>query len=366
MTRDEPTHVLLAGGGSGGHVFPALAVGAELASRGVRVSFAGAPQGMEARLVPRAGIAFHGLPARPLVGRGPLDKVRAAGTLLRSTLAARRLVRRLGADAVVGTGGYASAAAVLGARLARRPAMLVEPNARAGAANRFLSRFVAAAAIADPGAARDLACETELTGVPVRPEFFAVHEALPGAPAPALLVLGGSQGAQALNRTLPPALAAVAARGVAFTLVHQAGERHAEPTREAYAAAGFGADRVRVVPFVDDVAAAMAAADLVLSRAGAITLAEICAAGRPALLLPLAIAGGHQVENARSLAARGAAALLVPAEATPDRAAELLATLLADRAALQAMGRRARTLAMPGAAAAIADRALVLARRRSA
>jgi len=280
---------------------------------------------------------------------------------MRSTFAARRLVRRLGVDVVVGTGGYASGPAALGARLARRPLVLFEPNARAGAANRFLSRFATAAAVSSAEAARDLHCETWLTGVPVRPEFFAVHEALPGAPAPALLVLGGSQGARSLNQALPAALAALASGAAGMpTVVHQAGERHLEEARAAYAAAGFGAGNVRVAAFLDDVAGAMAASDLVISRAGAITLAEICAAGRPSLLLPLSAAAGHQIENARALEQAGAARLLTPDEVTAERLAALLGTLLGDRGALQGMARAARALALPGASAAIGDRVAAL------
>jgi len=350
-------HALLAGGGSGGHIFPALAIAAELAGRGWRVSFAGSPQGMEARLVPQRGVEFHALPARPLVGKGVLDRARGAAVLMRSTFAARKLVKRLGVDVVVGTGGYASASAALGARLAGRPVVLFEPNARAGAANRFLSRFARGAAVSSADAARDLRCDTWLTGVPVRPEFFAVHEALPGAPAPALLVLGGSQGARSLNRALPLALAALAAGAAGpVRVVHQAGERHLEEAREAYAAAGFASANLRVVAFLDDVAGAMRASDLVISRAGAITLAEICAASRPSLLLPLGMAAGHQIENARALERAGAARVLAPEEATAERLAALLGTLLGDREALQGMARSARQLAHPGAAAAIGDR----------
>ncbi len=365
--RTSPFHALLAGGGSGGHIFPALAIAVELAGRGWRVSFAGSPQGMEARLVPQRGIDFHPLPARPLVGKGMLDRARGAAVLLRSTFAARRLVRRLGVDVVVGTGGYASAPAALGGRLARRPVVLFEPNARAGAANRFLSRFAAAAAVSSAEAARDLHCDTWLTGVPVRPEFFAVHEALPGAPAPALLVLGGSQGARALNRALPAALAMLAASGAGVTVLHQAGERHLDEARAAYAAAGLTADSVRIVSFLDDVAGAMAASDLVISRAGAITLAETCAAARPSLLLPLGMAAGHQIENARELERAGAARVLIPEETNAERLSALLGALLGDRALLQGMGRAARALARPGAAAAIGDRvAAVVGSRRAA
>ena len=161
-------HVLLAGGGSGGHIFPALAVGEELTARGWRVSFAGAPEGMEARLVPERGVPFHGLPARALVGRGPLAKVGSLATLGRSAFAASGLIRRIGAHVVLGTGGYASAPAVIGARLAGRPVLLLEPNAHAGVANRWASRWASGAAVGWREAIADLKCPAWVTGVPVR------------------------------------------------------------------------------------------------------------------------------------------------------------------------------------------------------
>lgn len=356
----RPRHVLLAGGGSGGHVFPALAVGAELAGRGWRVSYAGDPAGMEARLVAGRGFAFVPLPARPLVGRGPLARLAALATLARSTAAARRAVGALGVDAVVGTGGYASAPAVLGAVWARRPALLVEPNARPGAANRWLSRWAAAAAVAWEAAGRELACPSFVAGVPIRPEFFAVPPLAADAP-PRLLVLGGSQGSQRLNRLLPGAVAAALARVGALTVLHQCGERHVEEAGALWAASGVAADRFELVPFVADVAGALAAASLVVSRAGAITLAELCAAGRPALLVPLALAGGHQRDNAVHLEAAGAALRCAEEGATAAALGARLAEALADGAALAAMGARARALARPGGAAAIADRVAALA-----
>src|SRR5688572_22993040 len=207
-------HVLFAGGGTGGHVFPALAVAAELQRRGCAVSFLGTAHGLEARLVPQRGIPFTALAAKPVVGRGPLARAGALWTVARSAAAARGVVLRAGAQAVVGTGGYASAPGVLGARLARRPVFLMEVNAHAGAANRWLSRFAAGAAVALEETAGELRCPAWTTGVPVRPEFFAVPElaesALGSAPRP--LVLGGSQGARALNRALPAAVAALRAQ----------------------------------------------------------------------------------------------------------------------------------------------------------
>ena len=359
--------MLLAGGGSGGHLFPALAVGDELERRGWRVSYSGTATGLEAMIAASRGLDFHPLEARAVVGRGALGRASALVALLGSTARAARLVRRLDARVVVATGGYACVPAALGAFVRRRPIVLVEPNATAGLANRALSRIAAAAAVAWPEAARGLRCPARETGVPVRREFFSVPEALPAAPPWRLLVLGGSQGATALNQAVPEALDRLRGeRGLSITVLHQAGRGKDMATRAAYAALGLAAE---VTPFLDDVPGAMAASHLVLSRAGAVTLAEICAAGRPALLFPLHLAAGHQLENARALERAGAAEVL---EAGPTRPreeagapeapgaldvaalAERLSRLL-DRERLASMARAARGLARPAAAAAIAD-----------
>ena len=351
MGSTRSPHALLAGGGSGGHVFPALAVAEALAGRGWRVSFVGGLAGMERRLVEERGLPFYALPARPFLGRGLLSKTKAALTLVRSSVAACGLVRRLEADVVLGTGGYVSAPAVLGARLARRPVLLLEPNARAGVANRFLSRFARGAALGYPEAGADLRCPAWVTGVPVRAAFFGIPQELPESPR--LLVLGGSQGARQVNIAMAQAAPRLLADVPSLSILHQAGARNVEETRAAYGAA---AGRVEVVPFLADVAAAMAESTLVVSRAGAITIAEICAAGRGSVLVPLAIAQAHQVDNARALAAAGAARLVPSNELSPERLGDLLAELLADPAGLAVMARAARGLARPDAAAAVADR----------
>jgi UDP-N-acetylglucosamine--N-acetylmuramyl-(pentapeptide) pyrophosphoryl-undecaprenol N-acetylglucosamine transferase len=373
-------HVLLAGGGSGGHVFPALAVASALLRRGGRATFVGSPQGFEARLVPERGIPFHALPARPVLGRGPIGKTLAAFTLASSTWRARGLARRLAPDAVLGTGGYASAAPVLGARLAGLPVVLLEPNAEPGAANRMLSRFAAGACVAFAETGGGLRCRTWLTGVPVREEIAAIAPELPRGDEVRLLVLGGSQGSRQLNELVPPAMAKVAT-AVPLRVVHQCGKAHVEASRAAWEALGMSdlalGDRVDVVPFLDDVPGALAAAHLVISRAGAITLAELCAAGRPSILVPLAIAAGHQQGNAEALARAGAARVLAGAGATAERLAELLGELLwggpdglreatlggvrggghpASFDTLQQMADAARRLARPDAADAIVDR----------
>jgi UDP-N-acetylglucosamine--N-acetylmuramyl-(pentapeptide) pyrophosphoryl-undecaprenol N-acetylglucosamine transferase len=412
-TTAQRRRVLLAGGGSGGHVFPALAIADELAARGWGVDFTGAATGMEARLVGEHGWPFHPLAARPLVGRGLADRLTALVTLAGSTLAARKLVRSLGAAVVVGTGGYVSAPAVLGAALARVPVLLVEPNAVPGVANRWLSRFAADAALAFPAAAAGLACRSAVTGVPVRAEFSRLPEVAETAGV-ALLVAGGSQGAQQLNELVPEALgrlfggggggasagdggegaspgdAGRAAGGGGdrpsslppLAVLHQAGAGKAEATREAYRRAGMPAAEggpadiaaampappaageppaVRVVEFLADMPAAVGAAHLVVSRAGAITTAELLCAGRPALLVPLTLAGGHQLDNARAVSEAGAAVVVPSADLDAARLATALGELLADRERLARMAAAARAAGRPRAAAAIADRVEALA-----
>jgi UDP-N-acetylglucosamine--N-acetylmuramyl-(pentapeptide) pyrophosphoryl-undecaprenol N-acetylglucosamine transferase len=349
MDGVKAAHALFGGGGSGGHVFPGLAVAAELRRRGWQVSWVGSPGGLEARLVRDHELDFYGLPARPVVGQGVWKKVGAATTLALSAWRARRLVRDLGIRVVLGTGGYVSAPAVVGARLAARPILLVEPNAAPGVANRLLSRLATEAAIAYDETATTLHCATSTTGVPIRDEFFAVAPELPEARPLRLLVLGGSQGARQLNEMLPQALAGLNVGEL--EVVHQCGAAGVAATKEAYS----GMEGITVTPFLDDVAGAMARSHLVVSRAGAITLAEICAAGRATLLLPLLMAGAHQVANARRLADVGAAEMLSK-DASPEELRTLLAELLGHTSRLQAMGRAARGLARANAAVAIADR----------
>ncbi len=355
--RRDPAvrRALLSGGGSGGHVFPALAVAEELVRRGWAVSLAGSPSGMEARLAAERGLAFVAFAARPLLGKSLWAKLGALATLLSSALEARRRIRDGAFDVVVGTGGYASAPAVLGGRWARRPTVLIEPNAEAGLANRWASRFASAAAVAYEATAARLKCLVWVTGVPVRAAFFEIPP-LRADGKPRLLVLGGSQGSLRINRLMPQVLAPLFERSPELSVLHQCGESHLAATLTAYREVGLDTPRLRVVPFVDNVPAALAAVDLVVSRAGAITLAEVCAAGRPSVLLPLVAAGAHQLANATLLAEAGAASLIEDVALDADRLRLELANLLGDRGQLAAMGENARHLARPGAAAAIVDR----------
>jgi UDP-N-acetylglucosamine--N-acetylmuramyl-(pentapeptide) pyrophosphoryl-undecaprenol N-acetylglucosamine transferase len=364
--------VVLAGGGSGGHVFPALAVGEELARRGWRVSAMGSLRGMEAELYTRHGVPFDGLPAEPVVGQGLAGRLSALRALWRGTLAAARRLDALDARAVVATGGYAAAPAMVAARLLGRPLLLVEPNAAAGLTSRLLSFCCREAAVAHSTTVDQLACPAAVTGVPLRPAFSVPPQPLPAlAPPWRLLVLGGSQGAVSLNRTLPAAACALARELAApLVIVHQAGARHLDTTRAAWdatlaahrATGEVPAVTVEVVAFLPDVAAALAACHLVVSRAGAITLAEICASARGSVLLPLALAGGHQQANAEALAAAGAARILATTgAATPEPLTALLREVLAQPEQLVTMAAAARALAQPAAAARIADRVEALA-----
>ncbi len=342
--------VLLTGGGSGGHVFPALAVGDELVLRGWQVTFAGRPDSIEADIVTAHGVPFYGLAAAAVLGRGPLDKTRAALKIAVSAFSARSLLKKLEVDVVVATGAYVSAPAALAARTLRVPLLLLEPNARPGLANRWLSRIASVAATAFEQTAPQMRCRCRLTGVPVRQQFFE-RELRPAAePRWRVLVLGGSQGATDLNRQVPEALAAVVGQlDRALSVLHQTGRGKEAETRSLYASLGVDAD---VVPFLDDVADAMAEADVVLSRSGAVTLAEICAAAKPSLLFPLRIASGHQVENAAVLCEAGAAEMV---DVTDSRTvAEHLGRLMNDDG-LQAMSRSAGRLSRPTAAQDIAD-----------
>ena len=359
--------IALAGGKSGGHVFPALAIADELRRLDADVVFFGQEAGMEARLARRADVPFVAVQARPLVGGSPWSKAVALVTLGVNAMRARRRLRRHGVHAVLGTGGFVSAPTVLGARLARLPVYLLEPNAEPGAANRLLSRVARLAFVAYEETAQRLRCTTRTTGVPVRRAFFDVAALSPSADHSSLLILGGSQGAQVLNERLPGLLLETMAEG---SVVHQCGTANVEACasswNQAMEASGgslernadgtwsgrAGALQVRLVAFLDDMPAALEAADLVVSRAGAITLAELCAAGRGSILVPLPLAGAHQLHNARLLEENGAARVVEQVEI--EQVGQHLGELQQDRNRLVEMGAAARSLAKDAAAREIA------------
>jgi UDP-N-acetylglucosamine--N-acetylmuramyl-(pentapeptide) pyrophosphoryl-undecaprenol N-acetylglucosamine transferase len=352
---------LIAGGGTGGHVFPALALAGEIRRRrpGVPIVFVGTVRGLETTLVPKAGFSLELVRAKGLVGKGWRARLDGLRALPLAFLDSLRLLARHAPRAVVGVGGYASGPLVATAWVRRVPTLIHEQNAVPGLTNRLLAHVAKRVAV---GTARGAAAlpGAIVTGNPVREEFFGILSLSPRAKDRRLriLVVGGSQGAQILNRLVPLALARVAAAGIAFDVVHQAGKDRAKGVVETYAKLGLSADRAAVEEFLDDMPAAYAAADLIVARAGAMTVAEIAAAGRPALLVPFAAAAhGHQDANARALESEGAAVVLSEAEleGTDETLVAALMGLLGDPLRLLAMGEAARRSAEPDAAARLCD-----------
>ena len=345
--------ILIAAGGTGGHLFPGLAVADELARRdgSRRVVFAGTPRGLESRLVPRAGYPLELLPILPLNAVGFLRMFQGLLALPRGLLRAAALVRRLRPEAVLGVGGYAGGPVVLVAALLGVRTVILEPNAKPGFTNRVLRPVVDRAACGYPETLRAFGGKGVLTGNPVRGGFASLPRKV-HAPPLTLLVFGGSQGSRVLNRALLAALPRLPAAD-RLRIVHQTGEgMHGEMTG-AYAAAGREAE---VLPFLDDMERRFADADLVCSRSGATTCAELCAAGKAAVLVPFArAADDHQRRNAQALEAAGAARLLEEKDLSGESLARAIGDLLAHPERIEAMEESARRLARPDAAARVAD-----------
>jgi UDP-N-acetylglucosamine--N-acetylmuramyl-(pentapeptide) pyrophosphoryl-undecaprenol N-acetylglucosamine transferase len=353
--------ILLAGGGTGGHVFPAVALAEALQSiADVDVVFCGTARGVEARAIPARGWRLELLEVEPMVGGGPVRAVRGALVALRATVRALGLVRSLRPRAVLSVGGYAAGPVSLAAVLAGVPLAVLEPNSVVGFANRLLSPFARRAYVAwDEAAARFRQSARRPYGVPLRAGFSPRSYAARGTAR--VLVLGGSQGAAALNERMPAASARLAAvPRLVLQITHQAGSGRDEPVRDAYARAEVSG--ATVTPFIEDVAGAIADADVVVARSGAGAIAEITAVGRAAIFVPFPhAAGDHQARNAEALARAGAAVCLRQDVADAPRLAEELRRLLTDDAARVAMAGAARALGKPDAAQRIAADLLQLA-----
>jgi len=357
------TRILVAGGGTGGHIIPALAIADELKARhAAELLFVGTARGLESRLVPNAGYRLE------LIRVGQLNRVSLA-TRLRTLvdlplglLQCVRLLRQFRPHAVIGVGGYASGPVMGAAILLRIPTLAFEPNAVPGLANRLIGARVKAAAVNFEPAARYFR-NAHVTGIPVRAEFFRLAPRPAGA-ASHLLVFGGSQGARTLNAIMPKIASSLLNKLPGLTILHQAGARHAETTLAAYQESGAPPDRWQVAPFLDDMPRRFEAADLVLARSGASTVAELAAAGKPAVLVPLPTAADdHQRKNAEVMADAGAARVLLEPDLTPAQLEGTLSDLLATPEDLRRMAENARTLAHPDAAERIAAMAMALARR---
>ena len=351
--QHSPRPVMIMAGGTGGHIFPGLAVAKVLRERGIPVTWLGSIGGMETRLVPQHDIHIDTLAISGLRGKGKLALLTAPGRLLRAVRSAGFLIRDRQPRAVIAFGGFASGPGGLAARLHGLPLLVHEQNRAPGLTNRVLSRFARRVLTGFPGS---FAQREEAVGNPVRAEIAAIagpEQRLAGREGPLrVLVLGGSQGARALNNAVPQALAALAGR-IAVDVRHQSGEKlHAEAV-QAYQDAGVTA---RVEPFIADMAEAFAWADLVVCRSGASTLAELCAVGVGSVLVPFpAAVDDHQTRNAEYLVERDAAVLLKQGDALVSGITSLLRELSENPARRMQMAKAARALAKVDAAERIAD-----------
>jgi UDP-N-acetylglucosamine--N-acetylmuramyl-(pentapeptide) pyrophosphoryl-undecaprenol N-acetylglucosamine transferase len=370
MTGQAPLRVVIAGGGTGGHLYPGIAVARELLVRrpDSQISFAGTARGLEARVVPREGYALD------LIRSGGLNRTsmralaRGIALVPLSLVDSWKVVSRRRPHLVIGVGGYSSGPVVLVAALRGIPTMLLEQNAVPGVTNRLLAPVVRAAAVTFEPTRTFFGAKAFVSGNPVRPEFLS-----PAGPetrganthdqpsSVGVLVFGGSQGAHAINVAMVAAAPELAAGSAPLRLTHQTGERDLEMVRAGYRQAGLEAE---IEPFLFDMGRRMAQADLIVCRAGATTLAEIAAVGKAAILVPLPTAADdHQRRNAEMLAAAGAADVLVENEMTGPVLARRIRALADDCDARTRMGMRARGLARPDAARVIIDRALELVKR---
>jgi UDP-N-acetylglucosamine--N-acetylmuramyl-(pentapeptide) pyrophosphoryl-undecaprenol N-acetylglucosamine transferase len=360
--------ILIAGGGTGGHLYPGIALAREVQRRDphAAIAFVGTASGVEAKVVPREGFPLELIRVAGLKGKSRTERLKGFGLLPLAAIDAWRLLSNYRPDIVVGVGGFASGPVLLLAALRGYPTMLLEQNALPGMTNRLLARVVRAAAVTFDEALRFFPGTGFVSGNPVRPEFFRddkeADDRLDSPPhAARILIFGGSQGAHALNLAMVAAAARLAAAGTRVAITHQTGERDLERVRAAYLAAGLEA---RIEAFLYEMDREMSRADLVICRAGATTLSELAAAGRPAILVPLPTAtDDHQRRNAEVIARRGGAEVIEEHELTGERLADLVLALTQDGQRRADMSRAIRTFARPDAASRIADRVWELAGR---
>jgi UDP-N-acetylglucosamine--N-acetylmuramyl-(pentapeptide) pyrophosphoryl-undecaprenol N-acetylglucosamine transferase len=345
---------ILAGGGTGGHVIPALAIASELKkSYGAEVLFIGTARGIENRLVPAAGYALQLVRVGALKNVGLMTRVKTAFDLPRAVWDASRMLNEFAPDVVIGVGGYASGPAMLAAVVKHIPTLAFEPNVVPGFANRVVARFVSGAAVHFEETAKYFR-HAEVTGVPVRQAFFEIPTLVDKkrGGTPTLLVFGGSQGAHAINEAMIRCLPELRRLAPGIHIIHQTGERDYNDALAAYKSLGESAE---VFKFIEDMPAAFARADLVVCRSGASTVAEITAAGKPAIFVPFPrAADDHQRVNAEALARVGAAVVVEESKLEGVWLAETIAALLGDSPRLQQMSMAARGLAHPDAARDIA------------
>ena len=363
---------LIAGGGTGGHLYPGIALARELLRRdpSTHVSFVGTASGIEARVVPREGFGLDLIRVAGLKGKSRVERLRGFLLLPLAAVDAWRVISRQRPDVVIGVGGFASGPVLAIAALRGWPTMVLEQNALPGITNRLLAHLVRAAAVNFEAALSFFPNTGFVAGNPVRPEFFPAQDeeandrfdstSIPGAGR--VLVFGGSQGAHAINVAMVEAATRLAATGIRLAITHQTGERDVDLVRDAYERAGVPA---RVEAFIYEMHREMKAADVVVARSGATTLAELAASATPSILVPLPNStDDHQRKNAEVFASSGAAVVLEERDLTATLG-DALASMFADRERRRRMAQAARMLARADAAERIADRAEVLTGRRA-
>lgn len=346
--------MLVAGGGTGGHVFPALAVAREWLSReaGREIVFVGTERGMEMRLVPEAGLKLETIRSAGLKGMGPVRLAKNLARLAPALADSAAILRRHKFVAGFGVGGYAAGPMMLAATMQGLPTVIFEPNAEPGFTNRVLADMATRIATGYTSVAERWGRRAVFTGCPVRPEFFLVPPRQP-APPYSLFITGGSQGSVKVNRAVIDALDRLAPERQRLSIVHQTGERDYEAVRSAYAQREIQAE---IAPFFSNMAERFGQSDLIVCRSGAITVAEIAAAGRAAIFIPFGAAtDSHQLRNAQEMVSAGAARLIPEPELTGERLAREILGLIRDPQNIVELGSRARSMARPNAARDIAN-----------
>lgn len=337
----------MAGGGTGGHIIPALAVARELRRRGHEPFFIGTPAGLEARLVPDAGFPIEWIQIGGLNRVGMLRKLRTLIQLPKSVWDAANIFSRKKPSAIFSMGGYVSGPVMAAAALCRLPIVLMEPNAAPGLANRRMAPWVKRALVNFPATAHFFPGRAEVTGVPVRQEFFAI-EPREAAPPFHIVITGGSQGSRTLNRAARESWELFRGSDLPVRITHQTGRSEHEELARLFAETGLAGE---VVPFISGMPASFAEADLIICRSGASTVSEVAAAGKPSILVPFPFAADdHQLRNAEAMAAAGAARLVLDREMNGERLFQEASALLKDPASLRELGRKAREASHPGAA----------------
>jgi UDP-N-acetylglucosamine--N-acetylmuramyl-(pentapeptide) pyrophosphoryl-undecaprenol N-acetylglucosamine transferase len=355
---------IIAGGGTGGHLFPGIAVAREIQRRdkGAEILFVGAERGIEARLVPQEGFPLRFLPAGSIKGIGWGARLRSLVSTVKGIIGAKRILKDFQPSVVIGVGGYASFPMLGAAILKGYPRVIMEQNAVPGLANRVLGRWVDFAAITDPRTSSYFGKRAVVTGNPIRPQFKSIPRK-EHRPPYQILVFGGSQGAQSINKAVRESLPLLADLRGLLCFTHQTGEAQLKEIREAYSAAGVEAD---VRAFFNEFHQKYAAADLIISRAGATTVAEIKAAGRAAILIPFPYAADdHQTRNAESMVNEHAAIMIRNSELTGEKLADTIRSVLSDIGRLEEMEQNAKRTAVLDAEQRIVDLAEKAAQKRS-